>query len=189
MIEFDPTLVHEWLSRNAKLHPDKEALICNEQRWTYSAIDKHTSHLAMQLIKMGLNRQRRVAILLDDPVSDIISIYGTLKAGAVFVNLEKSLKAPKLSYILENSGASLLITDTSKANIIAEAFDSLQTDCKILWTGDMRNIPDDLKEISSSWGNYFADFSEEIDVNICKKNLPNYRSRPCLPYLHLRVNR
>lgn len=31
MIEFDPVLVHDWLSRSARRFPDKEALVCGAE--------------------------------------------------------------------------------------------------------------------------------------------------------------
>ena len=115
MFEFDPTLVHEWLRRSARRFPDKVALICGQQRWTYKALDQHTDHLAAALLDAGVQRQDRVIILLDNSAETVISLYGTLKAGGVFVILAGSVKGPKLRYILENSDANILIAHTSKA--------------------------------------------------------------------------
>ena len=91
MIEFDPTLVHEWLSRSARRFPDKEALICGQQRWTYKALDQHANHLAAALLDVGLQRQDRVLVFLDNCSETVISLYGILKAGGVFVVLNGSL--------------------------------------------------------------------------------------------------
>ena len=121
MFEFDPILVHEWLRRSARRFPDKEALICGQQRWTYKTLDEHTDHLAAALLAQGLNRGDRVVILFDNSAETVISLYGTLKAGGTFVVLASSLKGPKLKYILENSGAETLITHTSKAKVVVDA--------------------------------------------------------------------
>ena len=56
MIEFDPTLVHDWLRRSAERFPDKEALICGPQRWTYAQLDSYTTQLAFALMDSGLKR-------------------------------------------------------------------------------------------------------------------------------------
>ena len=66
MIEFDPTLVHEWLSRSARRFPDKAALICGRQRWTYKALNQRVGHLAAALLDAGVRRQDRVVVLLDN---------------------------------------------------------------------------------------------------------------------------
>ena len=96
MIEFDPILVHEWLSRSAKRFPDKVALICGQQRWTYEAIDQRADHLAVALIDAGVNRGDRVAVFMDNSAETVISLYGILKAGGVFIILAGSLKGAKL---------------------------------------------------------------------------------------------
>ncbi|MEA3226533.1 MAG: AMP-binding protein, partial [Planctomycetota bacterium] len=61
MFEFDPTLVHEWLRRSARRFPDKVALVCGDQRWTYRTLDQRSDHLAMALADQGVQRQDRVA--------------------------------------------------------------------------------------------------------------------------------
>ena len=92
MIEFDPTLVHDWLSRSARRFPDKIALVFGEQRWTYKALDKHSDHLAAALVDAGVRRQDRVAILLENSSETVISLYGILKAGGVFIILAGRVK-------------------------------------------------------------------------------------------------
>ncbi|MHC4570405.1 MAG: AMP-binding protein [Planctomycetota bacterium] len=133
MFEFDPTLVHKWLVRSARRLPDKVALICGEQRWTYRAVDRRTDHLAMALADQGIQRQERVVVLLDNSAETVISLYGILKAGGVFIVLAGSLKGPKLRYILENSGADILITHVSKAKVVKDALGENPEGRKIVW--------------------------------------------------------
>ena len=76
MMEFDPILVHEWLSRSARRLPDKEALIFGAQRWTYRALEAHATRLAAALMQTGVQRHDRVAILLDNSPEAVISIFG-----------------------------------------------------------------------------------------------------------------
>jgi len=85
-IEFDPTLVHEWLRCSARRFPDKEALICGNQRLTYKDLDRRSDHLAAALRDIGIHRHDRAAILLDNSFETVISLYGILKAGGVFTD-------------------------------------------------------------------------------------------------------
>ena len=80
MIEFDPTLVHDWLSRSARRMPDKEALVSGKQRWTYKEIDNCSSRFAKALVELGIRRQNRVVILLGNCPETVICLYGILKA-------------------------------------------------------------------------------------------------------------
>jgi len=160
MFEFDPTLVHEWLSHSARRLPDKVALACGQERWTYKDLDERTNHLAAALVDLGVKRQDRVVILLDNSAETVISLYGTLKAGGVFVILAGSVKGRKLRYILDNSDASILITHTSKVRVVGDALRDGPGDCrKVIWVGPKKAIPEQLASWSISWEDVFSDFT------------------------------
>jgi len=158
MVEFDPVLVHEWLSRSARRFPDKTALVCGEHRWTYKQLDQRTHHLANALLDAGVKRQDRVVILLDNCSEAVISMYGTLKAGGAFVMLEGSVKGPKLKYILENSEASILITHSSKAKIVNDALSDSKIKPKVIWVGIKIWLPEKLSHHCLIWDEIFSDF-------------------------------
>jgi amino acid adenylation domain-containing protein len=162
MIEFDPILVHEWLCRSARRFPDKVALVCGRQSWTYRALDRRSDHLAAALIDAGVRRQDRVVVLLDNSAETVISLYGILKAGGAFVILAGSLKSAKLRYILQNSGANVLITHTSKAKVVADALSESSGGRKIIWVGQRSRIPKEMSGFSLSWDEIFSDFDEKI---------------------------
>ena len=61
---FSPILVHDYLSRAAADHPDKEALVCVDQRLTYKQIDHLTDRLAIALCEMGVKCYDRVVVFL-----------------------------------------------------------------------------------------------------------------------------
>lgn len=162
MIEFDPVLVHDWLSRSARRFPDKLALIYEQQRWTYKDIEQRTNHLAATLLGMGLKRQDRVVVFLDNCAETVISLYGILKAGGVFVILNGLLKGPKLNYILKNSGARVLITHTSKAKIVSDVLGDGQGNCKIIWVGAQERLSERLLHFSLIWDKVFSNFDCRI---------------------------
>jgi len=172
MFEFDPTLVHQWLYRSARRLPDKVALVCGEQRWTYRALDQRTDHLATTLVDQGVRRQDRVAVLLDNSAETVISLYGILKAGGVFIILAGSLKGAKLRYILENSGANILITHVSKAKVVKDALGENPADRKVIWVGSSKQIPDELSKSSLSWDVVFPGFAGEIEAGRKDGRLP-----------------
>ena len=170
MVEFDPVLVHEWLSRSAGRYPRKVALISQQQRWTYEALDRHTHHLAFAMRQMGLQRGDRVVILLDNTAETIISLYGALKAGGVFAILAGSMKGPKLRYVLANSGARFIIAHTSKAASVSGALEEDDRRHQIVWVGPRKAIPGRLAHASVSWDDIFATGMDQT-----KDPLSNYR--------------
>jgi len=173
MFEFDPTLVHEWLCRSARRLPDKVALVCGEQRWTYRALDQCTDHLAVALVDQGVQRQDRVAVLLDNSAETVISLYGILKAGGVFIILAGSLKGAKLRYILKNSGANILIMHVSKAKVVKDALGENPGNHKLIWVGSSERMPDELSKSSLSWDGIFSSFTGEIAAGKKNGQLPH----------------
>jgi len=164
MVEFDPTLVHKWLSRSARRFPDKEALLCGKDRWTYRALEQHANLLAGALMKIGVKRGDRVVVLMDNSAETVISMYGILKAGGVFVILNGSLKGAKLDYILNNSGAGVLITHTSKAGVVNAVLGDGHRGVKVLWVGPKQRIPKELSGRSSSWDRVFSGLTAQPGV-------------------------
>lgn len=134
-------LVNHFLENSAAHLPDKVALICGDQRLTYQQIDSYANQLAASLVNMGVERQDRVAILLDNSVESVISLFGILKANAIFVMLNATMKAQKLSYILNDCQVKVLVTHTSKARIVSEALSRSKSVENVVWVGETKAIP------------------------------------------------
>ena len=56
--------------------PGKVALICGEERLTYSGIDEQADQLASEWIDLGIERQDRVIIFMDNAAESVISPFG-----------------------------------------------------------------------------------------------------------------
>jgi long-chain acyl-CoA synthetase len=103
-------LVEDFLSQSAERSPDKVAIVCGDQRLSFSALDGLASRFANMLATHGVCRGDRVAVLLDNSVEAAVAIFGILKAGAAFTVVSQTIKADKLAYILDDCSASALIT-------------------------------------------------------------------------------
>ncbi len=132
---FTPMLVQDFFKLSATLSPKKEALICQEGRWTYEELDEAYDLLADFFVRIGLGCQDRVAIFLDNSAEAVISIYSTLRAGGIFLVINGAVKARKLEYILRDSGASILIADASRAAVVTEAAKKIET-LTTVWVGE-----------------------------------------------------
>ena len=134
-------LLQHFLEHSAQRLPDKIALICGDERLTYSEVDRKTNRVARFLRDHGIERQDRVAIFLDNSVESVISLFGVLKADAIFLMLSPTLKTQKLSYILNNCQAKALITHTNKLNVASSVFGSVPSLRFVIFTGDKDKIP------------------------------------------------
>lgn len=170
-----PTLLHEYFLNTVKRFPDKEALICGEERLTYAHIDFHSDVLAAALSDIGVKRHDRVVIFTDNTPEAVLSLLGILKVGGVFVILNGALKAKKLAYVLKDSGANVIITSTTKATTVAEAFSLLEKNISIIWIGISFDIPKELSSASLTWDSIFSTTSH-ADKNALKKKVKDKRA-------------
>jgi long-chain acyl-CoA synthetase len=114
-------LIHEFLERSASRLPDKEALIAGTRRLTFGELDGSANRLARALRSLGIEDGDRVAVILDNSPETVTSIFGILKAGAVFLVLNPTTKPHKIEYILDNCRAAALITSARKWRSIEES--------------------------------------------------------------------
>jgi long-chain acyl-CoA synthetase len=104
-------LLFHGLQESAKNHPDKTVAVVEGQPFTYGELDTVSSRLAVALVERGVERGDRVAIYMDNTRACIESIYAVSKAGGVFLVINPQTKHDKLSYILNDSDAKILLTD------------------------------------------------------------------------------
>lgn len=151
-----PIFVHDYLRRSALRHPEKTALVFEDQRMTYADLDRSSDRLAQELTLCGVKRQDRVIIFLDNSPEIIVSVYGILKADAIFVVVNGGIKANKLAFILKDAGAGVLISHTGKGDVIRDALEKLDRPVKVLWLGDAGKIPASLFSSSLRWDSIFS---------------------------------
>ncbi len=107
-------LVHHFLEDSAALTPGAPALYAGS--WSsYAAINAQANRLAHLLLEAGVKRGDRVAFLLENSLEYVISYYAILKAGAITVALNTSDTAENLSYILNDCGVSVALSNTRHA--------------------------------------------------------------------------
>lgn len=106
--------VEEFLETSAARLPDKVALVAGDRRVTYRELNERANALAHSLVRMGVRRGDRVVVCLDNSVEAVISIFGILKAGGVFVVLTPTAKTEKLLYVLNQCQACALIASEKR---------------------------------------------------------------------------
>ncbi|HKT51241.1 MAG TPA: fatty acid--CoA ligase [Candidatus Angelobacter sp.] len=93
----------------AQQFPAKTAVICGNERLTYSQFASRVSRLAGALREMGVQPGDRVAYLSGNCHRLLEAYYGVLEAGAVLLPLNIRLTPNELAYILNDSGAKVLL--------------------------------------------------------------------------------
>ena len=105
------------LNQNALKHPRQKCLIFNQKKISYRDLNNQVDKLSRGLIKLGVNKGDRVAILLKNTPEYVINYFAILKAGAVVIPLNYMLAPGELKFILGDSKASVLITSSEFIDI------------------------------------------------------------------------
>ncbi|MBK7212335.1 MAG: AMP-binding protein [Bacteroidales bacterium] len=111
MVAIPQRLFGEALINSARQFPDKAAFISKGEEYSYSSVLKMAENMAAYMTLNGLQRGDRVAIYMHNTWQCAVSIYATSLAGAAFLVINPQTKAPKLEFILNDSGACFLITE------------------------------------------------------------------------------
>ena len=106
-------LLHDGLFARAAdpAFASKPAVVVEGKPYTYAELRDAVVRLASTLHARGVERGDRVAIYMDNTWPCVVSLYATLAAGGVFLIVNPQTKADKLKFILDDSGAKVLLTD------------------------------------------------------------------------------
>ena len=118
------------LSKRAELNPGLEALVDDAaaQRFTFAELDERANRAAHMLTGLGLTERDRVAVLLPNGHQFVETFYGAARAGLVVVPLNERLVANELSFMLRDSGATVLVFDGEHDTVVADLRDRGGTD-------------------------------------------------------------
>ncbi|MFH9349068.1 amino acid adenylation domain-containing protein [Kitasatospora sp. NPDC017646] len=102
-------------AEQARLAPDRTAVLFGEDRLTYAELNDRANRLAHRLLAEGVTVESRVGILLDRSEHAVVSILAVLKAGGVYVPLHAAYPEDRVRLVLADVGAELLLTDRATA--------------------------------------------------------------------------
>jgi amino acid adenylation domain-containing protein len=101
-------------------YPDRLALKTRTQALTYTEVNQTANQIAHALLAQYEHIQEPVALLFDNGAPFVIASLGVLKAGKIQVPLQSTFPHARLRYILEQSRAALLLTDTAHLPLAQE---------------------------------------------------------------------
>ncbi len=155
-------LLHHFLEESSRKHPQKIGLIQKGEGWTYQEIDQKANQVAHLLRAQGVQRGDRVAIFLENSIEAVVSIFGILKADAVFLMLNPFLKAAKLGYILNNCRVKALISEPQKLIEAQEGLDAAHSLNSVFYVGEKDKMNPFLHPNLISWNelDYLPDSSK-----------------------------
>jgi amino acid adenylation domain-containing protein len=91
--------------------PNRVAVTSGPLSWTYSELEDHSNAIASKVLDLSDEHAKTVALLMKQDAPLVAATLGVLKAGKIYLSLDATLPNARLADILNNSGATLLITD------------------------------------------------------------------------------
>jgi len=101
----------EALRRAARRWPEREALRDGAAGITFAALDARVNRLAHHLARCGVARGDRVATYLPNSIPHVASQQAILRAGAVWVGINRRLAPPEVAFMLEHAGVRVVLAD------------------------------------------------------------------------------
>lgn len=89
--------------------PQRIALICEQERMTYQEFNVRANRLANGLLRLGLKKGEKVAVLLFNSIPLVEIFFASAKTGGVFTPINFRFAAEEVFYILEHSDARFFI--------------------------------------------------------------------------------
>ncbi|WP_217441728.1 non-ribosomal peptide synthetase [Myxococcus sp. CA039A] len=103
---------HERFEAQAALTPDALAVLDDSSSLSFSQLNQRSNQLAHLLRARGVGPEVRVALCLERSVDSLVALLAILKAGAAYVPLDSAYPRERLAFMLQDSGAPFVLTQS-----------------------------------------------------------------------------
>ena len=105
--------IHQLFEEQVAKTPDAVAVKFEEQELTYKELNQRANQLANYLQTLGIKADSLVGICVKRSLETIVGILGILKAGGAYVPLDISYPSERISFMLDDTKLSVLLTQES----------------------------------------------------------------------------
>ena len=113
------------LQDSAERYPDRTALIATERTLSYKELNEEANAVGHVLFSKGVRPDTIVAVLAERDSRAYVMRQGVLKSGGAFLPIDPDYPGDRIHFILEDSGANILLITTAVAERRKEFFDRL----------------------------------------------------------------
>ncbi|MGW2846592.1 amino acid adenylation domain-containing protein, partial [Streptomyces sp. NPDC001274] len=124
----DTVTVPQLIEEQAARRPDATAVICGTDRLTYHRLDERAGWIADRLRERGAGPGTLVAVCLDRGTDMVCALLGIHRAGAAYLPLDPDYPTDRLAYMVEDSGAPLIVTQTTHTGRLPSGVPTLLLD-------------------------------------------------------------
>ncbi|MEV6602105.1 amino acid adenylation domain-containing protein [Actinoplanes sp. NPDC051346] len=96
--------------------PHAPALACRDITVSYAELNTRANRFARRLVDLGVGPEVPVAVLMERSVDLVVAMVAVVKAGGAYVPLHASYPRDRIGWMLRETGAPVLITDSGLAD-------------------------------------------------------------------------
>jgi amino acid adenylation domain-containing protein len=108
-------LIPDLVSAQAALTPEAVAVAANGEALTYGELDRRANQLACHLQTLGVGPDVPVGLCLERSAELVVGALGIMKAGGAYVPLDPSYPADRLTFMLQDAQAPVVVTQARLA--------------------------------------------------------------------------
>jgi amino acid adenylation domain-containing protein len=112
-------LIHESIKRQARLTPERTAVIWRNRRLSYSELMNEVTRLSVCLRGRGVKAECVVGVCLERSLEVLIALLAVLEAGGAYLPLDPAFPTERIAFMLDDSRAHTLITHSGLASRFA----------------------------------------------------------------------
>ena len=116
-----------FLERTLRVFPDATAVVYGDQRQSWADFSEHVGRFAGALVRAGVEPGDRVAVLAPNVPALLAAHFAVLRVRAALVAINTRLSPDEVGYILDHSGAKIVLVDPELASRVSEAPTGLVT--------------------------------------------------------------
>jgi fatty-acyl-CoA synthase len=117
----DPLTPLAFFERSVRVFPEKTAVRYGDRGWSYREFAEDVGRFAGALARAGVGPGDRVAMLAPNVPTLLAAHFSVLRLGAALVAINTRLSPAEVGYILNHSGARVVLADPELAPSVAEA--------------------------------------------------------------------
>jgi len=132
--------IYKLFEEQVQRTPDQIAVSCGNQGMTYSELNSKTNQLARKLREKGIGSGKIVGVLTEHSIETVIGILAVLKAGGAYLPINIDVPRERLSYMLDDSKAEMLMINSDRIEIPDFEGISINLNDSSLYSGNGSNI-------------------------------------------------
>ena len=136
-----PASLNQVLDDSVARWGNRECLVFNQVRWTFSEFNRKVRETAESLTFYGIQPGDRVGLLMENRLEFAVGYYAAQQVGAIAVVLNARLKSDKLGFMLHDSGTKLLMVEHAIWQTLEDLPSNLRTVVELGGDGGGHTVP------------------------------------------------